>query len=257
MHRPLTSLFAAVGLLAASPAMAQDAQTADHSWHFESTPYVWGSATSGTVGIRGLPDLKVESSFSDTLSNFDFGLLGRLEGRKDRVGFAADLIYLNLGIPLAENQPVILILGPEVDLRQFMGEGIGFYRLARSATRPDSAWLDVLAGARYTHARTQMELVGGSIAQSTVDLVDAIGGLRGRVPLGSKAGLLARADVGGGTSKVAWNVEASLTLAISKSWRLGAGYRYLHEKYDNESGTKPRTVDLTLKGPLVLATVSF
>lgn len=253
----MRSLLLAAGLLAAAPVLAQDASTADHAWHFETTPYVWCSATSGTVGIRGLPDLKVESSFSDILENFDFGLLGRLEGRKDRFGFATDFIYLNLGVPLAENQPVILILGPEVDLRQFMGEGIGFYRVARSATRPDSAWLDVLAGARYTHARTEMELVGGSIAGSTVDLVDAIGGLRGRVPLGSKAGLLARADVGGGTSKVAWNVEASVTLAISKKWKLGAGYRYLHQKYDNESGTKPRTVDLTLKGPLLLATVSF
>ncbi len=256
MNRNLSPLLLAAGLFAATPVLAQDA-SADHAWHFESTPYVWASATSGSVGIRGLPDLKVESSFSNTMENFDFGLLGRLEGRKGRAGFAADLIYLNLGIPLAENQPVILILGPEVDLRQFMGEGIGFYRLARSASKPDAAWLDVLGGARYTHARTQMELVGGSIASSTVDLVDAIGGLRGRVPLGSKAGLLARADVGGGTSQVAWNFEASLTVAISKKWSLGAGYRYLHEKYDNESGTSPRTVDLTLKGPLVQATMSF
>ncbi|MBI1918592.1 MAG: hypothetical protein HYS12_28190, partial [Planctomycetes bacterium] len=126
------------------------------SWHFENTPYIWGSATSGTIGIRGLPELKVESSFSDTLSKFDFGFLMRLEGRKNRFGFATDFIYLNLGIPLAENQPVILILGPEVDLRQVMGEGIGFYRLARDAKRPDSAWFDLLAGTRYTHARTEM-----------------------------------------------------------------------------------------------------
>jgi hypothetical protein len=252
-----TSLFLSAGLFAAAPVMAQDAKPSDHAWHFETTPYLWCSASSGTVGIHGLPELKVESSFSDTLSNFDFGILGRLEGRKGRAGFATDFIYLNLGIPLAENQPVILILGPEVDLRQFMGEGIGFYRLARSASKPDSAWLDVLGGARYTHARTEMELVGGSIASSTVDLVDAIGGLRGRAPLGSKAGFLARVDAGGGTSKVSWNVEASLTLAISKKWSLGAGYRYLHEKYDNESGTKPRTVDLTLKGPLVMATMTF
>jgi len=139
----MRALVLAAGLLATVPAVAQDAQAAHDSWHFENTPYIGGSATSGTVGIGGLPELKVESSFSDTLSKFDFGFLGRLEGRKDRFGFAADLIYLNLGIPLAENQPVILILGPEVDLRQFMGEGIGFYRLAWDANRPGSAWLDV------------------------------------------------------------------------------------------------------------------
>jgi len=99
--------------------------------------------------------------------------------------------------------------------------------------------------------------VDRSIRESTVDLVDALGGLRGRVPLGSKAGLLMRADVGGGASKVAWNLEASLTFAVSKKWRLGAGYRYLHEEYSKGSGTDPRSLDLTLKGPLVLATVAF
>jgi len=252
-------LILAAGLLAASPALAQNAPApaADREWRFEASPYLWGTATSGTVGIRGLPEVKVESSFSDMLSNFDFGILGRFEGRKDRAGFATDLIYLNLGIPLAENQPIILILGPQVDLRQFMGEGIGFYRVARSASRPDQAWLDVLGGARYTHARTQMDLVGGSIRESSVDLVDAIGGLRGRAPLGSKAGLVARADVGGGSSQVVWNLEATLTLSLSKSWRLGAGYRYLHQKYDNESAPDARSVDLKLKGPLLQATVSF
>jgi hypothetical protein len=218
---------------------------------------VWASAASGTVGIRGLPEVKVEASFSDVLSKFDMGFLGRLEGRKDRLGFATDLIYLNLGIPLAENQPVVLILGPEVDLRQFMGEGIGFYRLARDAHRPNSAWIDVFGGARYTHARTRMELVGGSIAESAVDLVDAIGGLRGRVPLGSKAGLFVRGDVGGGTSKVAWNFEGSLTFAVSKKWRLGAGYRYLHEEYSNLTGSEGRSINVSLKGPLLQATVAF
>lgn len=253
----MRALALAAGLLATAPAVAQDAQAPDNAWHFEMTPYIWGSATSGSIGIRGLPEVKVEASFSDILSKFDIGFLGRLEGRKDRFGFATDLIYLNLGIPLAEDQPVILILGPEVDLRQLMGEGIGFYRIARDAHDPDSAWLDVLAGARYTHLRAEMELIGGSLAASSIDLVDAIGGLRGRVPLGSKAGLLLRGDVGGGTAKIAWNVEGSLTLAVSKKWSLGAGYRYLHEEYSRGSGADRRSVDLSLKGPVVLATFAF
>src|SRR5262249_54869666 len=159
---------------------------------------------------------KVDASFSDIMKNFDIGLLGRFEGRRGRLGFSTDLVYLNLGMPLADNQPVILILGPEVDLRQFMGEGIGFYRVARSSSGPDRTWLDVFGGARYTHARTEMELVGGSLAESAVDLVDAIGGLRGRAALGSKAGLLVRGDVGGGTSKISWNTEAALTFDVSK-----------------------------------------
>ena len=77
------------------------------------------------------------------------------------------------------------------------------------------------------------------------------------MPLGSKAGLLMRADVGGGTSKVAWNLEAGLTFAVSKKWRLGAGYRYLHQECSKGSGSGRRSLDLTLKGPVVLATVAF
>ncbi len=89
--------------------------------------------------IRRLPSLEVDASFSDIIDKFDVGFLGRFEGRTGRWGFATDLVYLNLGAPLAGNQPTVLILEPEMDVRQFIGDGVGFYRLAKDSEDAECA----------------------------------------------------------------------------------------------------------------------
>jgi mRNA interferase MazF len=43
----------------------------------------------------------------------------------------------------------------------------------------------------------------------------------------------------GGSSRIAWNLETVLTVAVSRRWRVGGGYRYLHEEYEKEDGTEP------------------
>jgi len=63
--------------------------------------------------------------------------------------------------------------------------------------------------------------------------------------------------VGGGTSKIAFNTEALLMVAVSDRWRVGGGYRYLHQEYSHEDGRSRRSIDLDLKGPVVLATMRF
>jgi hypothetical protein len=61
--------------LGAAPAtaQAQAASSRTTGWSFEFTPYLWGAAMSGSVGVGSLEDVAVDMSFSDILDNLDAG----------------------------------------------------------------------------------------------------------------------------------------------------------------------------------------
>lgn len=105
--------------------------------------------------------------------------------------------------------------------------------------------------------RNRIQLVGGDFRESSVDWVDAILGLRDRAPLGSKAAVLGRGDIGTFGSNLAYNVEGHVVFSISKSFSLGAGYRYLHEDYETGTGTERHALDVGFGGPVILATFTF
>jgi len=79
----------------------------DGQWPFVVAPYFWFSGLKGDVSVKGLPQVPVDKSFSDIWNDFHFGALGHFEGRKDRWGFATDLMYLDLHAPVAANAPVV------------------------------------------------------------------------------------------------------------------------------------------------------
>jgi len=125
----------AVTLLALATALPASAQTGpasamDGRWHFTVAPYFWFAGLDGSVSVKGVAEVPVKVSFSDVWKNFDFGVLGRVEGRKDRWGLGAEVIYLNLGATLAADRPILGQLGLEADVRQLIGEGFGTYRVA-------------------------------------------------------------------------------------------------------------------------------
>ena len=79
----------------------------DGQWHFAAAPYFWFSGLKGDVSVGNLPDVPIEKSFSDIWSDFQIGALGHFEGRKDRWGFATDLMYMDLRAPVAASAPVL------------------------------------------------------------------------------------------------------------------------------------------------------
>src|SRR5262245_5040268 len=213
--------FAAAPVAADTPAAAAD----DDNWHFFVAPWFWTAGTSGTVSVRGVAEVPLEMSFGDVLDNFDFGLQAHFEARRRRFGLGTDLLYLNLGVPVAEGQPVLDRLDLKVDLRQTILEGFGFYRVARGGSRPSNpAYADVLVGLRYFSARTRLAGDEFEGTERTVEWVDALIGLRGVVPLGDKFSLLGRADVAF-LGSVTWNLNADLRWHLSDHWVVGLGAR--------------------------------
>jgi hypothetical protein len=229
----------------------------DDEWHFNVVPYLWMTGIKGDVSVAGLPEVPVEASFSDIWENFDFGLAGRFEGRKNRFGFGLDFTYNNLGAPVASNAPVVGSLGLEADVRQLFSEGFAFYRVAHGGRADNPAHLDVLVGARYTGTRTRLTAETGAGVQydgqsQDLDWFDAMAGLKFRAPLGSRAAVLGRADVAGFGSNVTWNLEGDLAFRAAHHWTIGAGWRYMDIDYDNDGeGIAFRQFKLAYSGPRV------
>ena len=246
-----TFLASVVMVFAAAALPAQDLASSPARWRFQVTPYVWGPGVKGTVQIQQSPVIKIDIPFSDAIGKFQVGVLGRFDGRKGDFGVSGDALYLNTDVPFAADQPPIQPLIPPVAVRQFYGEGIGYYRLYHA---PDfeRAYVDFLVGVRYFNIRASVgSLSGGAFLGSTSAWLDLIGGFRGRVPIVSWAALVARGDVGGLGSKMSINAEGAFEFAISKAWSVGAGYRF--QDYDFETGLdgERRAVNLSMSGPLI------
>jgi len=261
-REPWLAIVAAAILAVAAPAFAraqaQAGPTAamDGEWHFMLAPYMWMTGIEGDASVGPL-QVPVDVSFSDLWDKFDFGLAGRLEGRKDRLGFGVDLSWNNLGAPIAANAPVASALDLEADVRQVFAEGFGFYRVAHGGRAHNPAHLDVLAGVRYTTTRVRLTAETSSGASydgefQDLDWLDAMAGLRGRAPLGSRFVLLGRVDVAGFGSNFTWNLEGDLAFRASTRWTLGAGWRHMDFDYDNgEDGLAFREYQLAYDGPRV------
>ena len=246
---------AALVLGTASPARAEAAPgtAMDGQWHFIAAPYFWFAGLKGNVSVKGVADIPIDESFSDVFSHFHFGLLAHFEGRKDRLGFATDVMYMDVHVPVAEGVPVLGQLGLDTTVKSTTVEGDGFYRVAVGGRKDNPAGLDVLAGVRYydTSAQLNATLPGGADPSSTKETfswVDGLVGLRFRAPLGSRVAVIGRGDIAGLGSKFTWNVEGDLAARLSEHWITGAGWRHMSIDYD-KSGTERQLFNLAYDGP--------
>jgi hypothetical protein len=246
-------LLVALSLPASLQAQAETDTAMDGHWHFRLMPYFWAAGIDGTASVTGVNEVPLHASFSDIISNFDIGLLGHFEARKDRLGFGADFIYLNLGADVPATRPILGQLDLGADVRQFVTEGFVFYRPV-SGGREGAGYLDVLAGLRYNGTRTQLNGtgVGGASlvgTRRTFVWVDALAGARFRVPLGKRAGLTGRGDLATFGSDLTWNAQGGFDLGLGKRWAAGVDYRWMDQDYDKGDGLDRRIYNMRYSGP--------
>src|SRR5882762_9677246 len=111
-------LFVALSSPALLQAQAETDTAMDGNWHFRLMPYFWAAGIDGTASVTGATEVPIKASFSDIISNFDIGLLGHFEARKNRFGFGADEMYLNLGAEVPTTRPILGRLDLAADVRQ-------------------------------------------------------------------------------------------------------------------------------------------
>lgn len=251
---------ALVGTMVSGPALAEDPEPG--RWTVTIAPYFWAAGIKGDVGVRNV-EADVDVSFSDILPNLKFGGMLLAEARKDRFGAFFAPLYIRLG---DESHAGPFDIDVTADM-SVIGGGV-FYRVAEwTLDRPEvgrsrKAWIEPLAGVRYTYLGVQIDVNGplglNPDANEHRDWVDPIVGASAGIDLSEHWVLMAEGDIGGfGVgSKFTWNALGLIAYRTSLSGidtQIGAGYRALSWDYDHNNFKW----DVVLHGPVVGASFRF
>lgn len=166
----------------------------DDAWHFDISPYVFVPGIHGTVGALG-HDASVHVSGSDVLSNFNGGLAGFFQARKNRFVLPIDFFWARLGttqgIPLTDvGQSSIrfeqtqTILTPKVGYRIVDGEHFK---------------VDALIGLRYWYEGLTVTPRPANVNyHQSGNWVDGVAGGKFEIDFSPKVWITAGGDAGGG-----------------------------------------------------------
>lgn len=233
-------LLAAFGLTLASSGEAQEnrvpnAQGEEPAWRFSFTPYLWGAGLNGRVGVAGRSS-DVNISVGDVIDNFDIGVMGLVEARKELWALRTDVFFVNLG-----NE----VDGVTVDLSELMLQP----EVGRTILSRPWGGIDALVGARYWHVR--VDLSPNEVSESQ-DWIDAVLGAALRYLPVERWHLFAKGDLGAGGSSFTWQAYGGAAYDVGQCCAVSALYRYLDVDYE-----KDVTQDVHFYGPALGLTLRF
>jgi hypothetical protein len=267
INTQFASCLLAIGLCGLAPIAAQ-AQAANDKWQWELGIYGWFPAIGGTTSFpSGASGPSIDVSASDVLDALKMTFMGQAEVRKGRWGAWTDLVYADLGGTkngshdfTVDGRPVTATAGLTLDVKSTVWTLAGIYNLSST---PENT-TDLLFGARMLNLK---ETLNWSLASSIPELPtrsgeasvdgtnwDAIVGLKGRYYLGAerKWFLPYYVDVGGGQSKLTWQVNAGVGYTFD--WgSVFATWRYLD--YNFKSGDALQS--MTMNGALIGVAFQF
>jgi hypothetical protein len=232
-------------------------QKADR-WQFFVAPYFWMAGLDGKTTVKGV-ESSTNLSFSDIWENLDVGAQAHVEAWRGKWGMFLDAIYLKLSNDGSGVSPTYGPVDIDVQLKEWIVEGGGFYRLlAHPVDRERMVSLDVLGGLRYISLYGKLSasvpLVGiDSSPSGTKNWVDPFLGLRLMADLTKNLAITVRGDIGGfGVgSHFAYNASAIFGYTISPLVSVWFGYRIMGINYEDGYGPDKFKYDVTMHGPVV------
>jgi hypothetical protein len=224
--------------------------SSDDGWSFLVKPYLFAYGMEGTLG-SGRRSTDVDADFDDLFDALSFGGMLVLEAGIPDSDWTllTDLQYVRLEDDGLTRGPVGL--AAEAEIEQFIGELAAAYELI------DEGRLEVLGGVRYWHTSIELELAlpgGPQHVGGDEDWFDPLVGLRSRLELGGRFDLYLRGDIGGFGlgSDLAYNLAAEVGWALSDTFQVAVGYRYLDVDYADGV-----TYDMTQAGPTIGLAIRF
>ena len=260
----MKKIYLAACALSASSMVLCSVSQANEDWQFAARINGWFPETTGKTAFGGGQDFDIE--LDDILSSVEFAFMGSLEARKGRWGVYSDFMYSSIGDSDSNyhqgtvgprDLPTDIRVSVDVDVDTYFVTAAGYYRAMDSGRKT----LDVLFGARYIDVDQTLEWeISGDIsdqeipgrrgkAKVNVGNLDAVLGLRGRIPLGESSRWLIPyyLDVGTGESDFTWQASTGIAYEMG-TWAMALSWRYL--SYDLDSGSA--IADLAFNGPAVV-----
>ncbi|MEK1898547.1 MAG: DUF481 domain-containing protein [Rhizobium sp.] len=215
-------------------------------WTFSISPYFWAAGITGDTGVFGLPEVHVDESFGDILSDIDFGFMAAGDARYDRFSIVTDIIYARITTDSATPRG---IFADEVDLKTetftaMIGAGY-------SVIDEPQGRLDVIGGVKIWYTETTISFSGGPLGgvSGTDDAtwVDAMAGVRGMYSITPSIYFTGWGLIGAGGADLDWDVMAAIGYKWNDTISAIAGYRALGVNYSDDTLTN----DIVEHGPIL------
>lgn len=230
-----------------APVLAPQPRPEDpDKWTFSMSPYFWAAGITGDTGVFGLPEVHVDESFGDILSDLDFAFMAAGDARYDRFSIVTDIIYARITTDSATPRG---ILADEVDLKTetftaMIGAGY-------SVIDEPQGRLDVIGGVKIWYTETTISFSGGPLGgvSGTDDAtwVDAVAGVRGMYSITPSVYLTGWGLIGAGGADLDWDVMAAIGYKWNDAISAIAGYRALGVDYSDDTLTN----DIVEHGPIL------
>ncbi|MCM2455563.1 hypothetical protein HGO37_09220 [Rhizobium sp. CG4] len=236
----------------------------EREWAVIVSPYAWAASLNGDGSLAGF-DTDVDVPFSDVLKHLDFVVMGNVEITNGLWGVYFDAQHVRTS---QDEQ----LLANELDLGiKTTSLSAGAFFKAYEAelggqtvfNRPRTISIEPTAGIRWTKLEGTVHFLGLS-AKKSADWVDPFIGLRVNADLTDRWNLFSSVDVGGFDvgSKFTINAQSYLgyrTTLFGKPTILRAGYRVLHQDYENDdfTGANKFRWNVTQHGPVVGFSMRF
>ena len=226
----------------------------EESWCFSASMYIWATALGGETADGD----DIDVSFSDLFDNLNFALMGAGAARKGNWVVLTDVFYADLTVDESItreilNTPVSADL--EADLKNWILHFAGGYSISRSNTHN----VDVIAGVRYLHLDTDLEIEVGPIeidTNETDDVLDAIIGVQTYFDLNEKWFLQTHFDVGTGDSDLTWQALGLLGYKHDNV-DITLGYRHIKWEFGSSDSISETFDELEYTGPMLGARFHF
>lgn len=251
MFRGLATAFTLASLACVPLAASAQDFGADDAWSTRLTLYGWLPSISG---VQSGPDEvpKVDLEANNVFDALQGAFFGTAEVRRGKFGVFVDLVYADLSSDGTTNR---------LDLPVTVGNTVsmGTFALAYRVLEQDTAWVDVIGGARAFDIEASGSLTGpGGRAidrKATIDWIDPLLGVRGHYQFAERWGVTGTADIGGfdTSSNLNWELIATVNYDFNDTVSGVLGYRYL--SILNNSDTL--RLDLALQGPMLGVSFNF
>jgi len=258
--------------LAGLAPVAAQAETADDSWQYSASIYLWLPSIGGDTSFpSGSGGSSIDVSGEDVLDALKMAFMGTVSAKKDKWGLWSDLVYADFGDSKDGSRdftigdvgiPADVDAHLSLDIKTWIWTVAGTYEFAKTPKYT----ADLLAGARYLDVT---ETLGWSIngdisglppvsktgsSEVNPSFWDAIVGVKGVAYLGNehKWFIPYYLDVGTGQSDLTWQVNAGI--GYRYNWgALVATWRYLDYNFSSSDAIQ----SLNLNGPLFGATFQW
>lgn len=118
---------------------------ADQGWHVDVAPYIWFAGVNGTVGTAGRQS-SIHVSAGDVLSNVNFGIMGAVDARYNRIVIPVDFMWVKLtderGLPIGQGT---------TSLHVKLNEDIFTPKVGYRLVSKERFKVDALVGIRFWH----------------------------------------------------------------------------------------------------------